>query len=80
MLDGGAAYVTSTTDSAWLGTYATQTTNTANRDGGGVFITGSGSTLDAASQLQSNHAIGNGGGIRATGAATVFLDPGSVIG
>lgn len=78
-LDGGAAYVTSAIDTAWLGTYATQTTNAASRDGGGVFITGGEARLDASSQLDANSAIGNGGGIRATGAATVYLDPGTVI-
>lgn len=77
-LDGGAAYVTSTIGTAWLGMFDTQTHNAAGRDGGGVFITGPQSSLDAASRLATNIAAGNGGGIRAT-AAAVYLDPGAII-
>src|SRR6185503_8882353 len=78
-LDGGAAYVTSSTATAWLGTFDVQESNIAGRDGGGVFVTGADTSLDAVSRLASNSAVGNGGGIRATGAATVFLDPGVAV-
>lgn len=78
-LDGGAAYVTSASGAAWLGTFTTQSDNTATRDGGAVFITGSLASLDTVSTLRSNSATANGGGIRATAAAQVYLDSGTVI-
>ena len=78
-VDGGAAYVSSNQGPAWIGTFTMQNSNFASGNGGGVFITGAESTLDAASQLSNNSTFGNGGGIRATNTAVVYLDPGSLV-
>ncbi len=79
-LDGGAAYVTSGAGTkAWLGAFDLQELNAAGRDGGGIYVTGPESTLDAVSWIHDNSASGNGGGVRVTGAATAHLGPGNLI-
>ncbi len=78
--DGGAAYVTSGLDTtAWLGAFDLQEFNAAGRDGGGIFVSGPGSSLDAVSWIQDNNAEVHGGGVRVTGEAIAHLGPGNRI-